>query len=138
MFALQVIWDPKEIKPPDGVHHEFPGSKGPGLPVGQQPSPWNPTCRTNRVAFDVRAFGGRAARMLVRSSIQRQPERQPKKSERASKQKRPSPAKVQRNPRDEQGRNDGADVRTRIEDARRQRSFFFGEPLSDALDTGWK
>ena len=41
-------------------------------------------------------------------------------------------------PRDNQGSSDGAKIGSGIEDTRRQRALFFGEPLRNRLQARWK
>src|ERR1700719_2277206 len=98
MSALQEVWHPKKIKPPDGVGHELADHEGPGLTVRDQMRPFDFRHRLLRVAADVCEFGFRQARMFLWLAIEQQPKQEPDKSQRACDHECPAPSPLNRNP----------------------------------------
>src|SRR5712664_220705 len=76
--------------------------------------------------------------MLVRFAVKQEPENEPAKSEGAGEEEGRPPAPMQRDPRDDERRDDGAGACASVEDAGGESALFFGEPFGDALDARGK
>src|SRR5208282_138147 len=138
MFALQEIRHPKQVEPPDRVGHELGYHKGPSLPMRNEAGPTDFHHWRLRVASDVLQLRLREARVLVWLAIQQQPEYEPDETQRAHNHKGPAPAPMDGDPGHDQGSNHRAEIRTGVENSRRQRALFFWKPLCYALDAGRK
>src|ERR1700730_8461246 len=134
VLSLQIVGNPEEIEPPDGVNHEFSSGKGPSLSVRQELPPFYFTGLLDGIAVYVLSFAAGAVGMFFRLSIQPQPDNEPGESQRAGHQKCPAPSKVYGDPRDNEWRNDCADVRSGVEDSRCEGPLFFWKPLRHALN----
>src|SRR5713101_6575091 len=136
VLSLKVVRNPEEIKPPNGIDHEFSGGKRPGLSVRQKLPPFNFPGIFGRVALDMLSFAAGAVRMVFGLSVEKQPENQPGKSNSASQHECPPPTEMDSNPRDNEGSNNGTDISAGVEDSGGQGALFLGEPFGDALDAG--
>src|ERR1700730_12280110 len=138
MISLQEIGDPKQKKPPDRVNEKFAQPDCPSLTMGNELYPPYFHHRFLRIAADQVELGFGDSRVFFRLAIQDQPEHEPDEPQCASYEECPSPAEMNTDPGHAQRGKNGASVRACVEDARRQRSFFFREPFGDGLDAGWE
>src|SRR5438270_8340890 len=76
--------------------------------------------------------------MLLRLSIQKKPQSQPDKSQRAGNHEGPTPSHVHGDPRNYERCDDGAEVCTGIEYSGGECSLLPGEPFGYRLDAGWE
>src|SRR5260370_19960202 len=75
VLALQIVGNPEEIEPPDGVNHEFSSGKRPRLPVRQKLAPLYFPSLPDGITLDVLQFTAGAGRMFFGFSIEPQPEK---------------------------------------------------------------
>src|SRR6266852_1626917 len=134
VFSLQIVGNPEEIKPPNGIDHEFSSRKRPGLPVRQKLRPFYFHGLPDGITLDVLSFATRAGGMLFRLSIQKQPKNQPGKTKNAGQQECPAPTEMVSNRWDDEWRNDCPDTGASVEDSGGQGALFLGEPFGDAFD----
>jgi len=64
VLALQIVRNPEEIEPPDGVNHEFSSGKRPRLPVRQKLAPLYFPSLPDGITLDVLQFTAGAGRMF--------------------------------------------------------------------------
>src|ERR1700756_5743257 len=76
--------------------------------------------------------------MLFGPAVNHKPKDQPDKSQRTGEEEGRAPAPMQRDPRHDEGCDDGSGVRAGVEDSRGESALFFGKPFGDALDAGGK
>src|SRR5205085_6579439 len=89
-----------------------------------------------RVALNVCEFRATQFRMLVRHTIEDEPEHEPQQAECAREDKGPLPTVVEIEPRHAERRDDRADVRASVEDAGGERALTLRKPFGDCLDGG--
>src|SRR5258708_13380998 len=138
VLALQIVGNPEEIEPPDGVNHEFSSGKRPRLPVRQKLAPLYFPSLPEGWILVVLQFRAGAGRMFFGFSIEPQPENEPGKSQRSGQQECPTPAKMDGNPWHDKRRNNCTDTRAGIKDAGCQRPLLFWKPFRHVLEAGRK
>src|SRR5262245_10082728 len=99
MLALQVIWNPEEVKPPDRVCKKFSRCECPGFPVSHKLCPAHFACRCYRVALDVSQLFCRASRVVLRAAVEKKPQHEPGEADASREEKGPAPTPVHRDPR---------------------------------------
>ncbi len=77
MSALQKIRNPKQIKPPDRVGHEFAHYERPGLAMGYEAGPLDFRHRHLWIATDVVQFGLGYTRVLLGPVVKQKPKCEP-------------------------------------------------------------
>src|SRR5580658_1924123 len=76
--------------------------------------------------------------MLLRAAVDRQPQRQPDKSDSAQQEKSRTPSPMYGNPGNNQRRSDGAKIAPSIENSGSQRALLHRKPLRNGLEAGRK
>src|SRR6266480_1732930 len=122
VFRVKEFWQPVEIEPPDRIGHQLSDDKRPRLSKSEKTYPWH-TCAD-----------GRCVARHWRIPIERNPQQQPKQSERAGPDERPLPSPSQRDPWHDERCENRAHVRASVEDSSRQCPLSLREPLSYRLD----
>src|SRR5260221_12318589 len=136
MPALQKVWHPEEIEPPDGIGEKFADDEGICLPVREERGPLDFPDGFGRIGADVIELGSGYARMLVGFAVEQKPEDEPDKAERAGKKKGGTPTPERCHPWRKERSNDSADAGAGVEDAGGQGALRFGEPFGNAFDAG--
>lgn len=136
VLALEIIGNPEEIKPPDGISDEFSGDESPSLAAGDEERPRDFSGGRGGIAANAGQLFGRAARVIFGTAVEQHPQNKPGETERAGEQKRPAPAEIRGNPWKEKRREHRTNAGAGVEDAGGKRAFFFREPFGDALNAG--
>src|SRR5947207_8049689 len=97
VFGVEKLGQPVQIEPPDRIREQLTGDDRPGLPEPEEANPW----RARRVVW-LAGLRRRRRRRRRRIAIQREPQGQPQKAERASHDERPAPSPGQGDPRDDE------------------------------------
>src|SRR5271169_6449750 len=134
MFPLQIVRDPEQVEPPNRIDHELSRRERPGLPVAKKDPPLDISRRRFWIALDVLTFAIRTPRMVLRFSVENQPQNEPRESQSPSEQKCPLPPKMYSDPRHDQRSNNCPNVRPGVKDPRCQRPLFLWKPFRNALD----
>ncbi len=135
MLGVEELGQPIKIEPPDRVGQELARDEGPCLPVAQELPPGDlRSAGLWRIAEDVGPFRLPEAFLALGAFVEDEPEGQPDEAERRGGHERGRPAEGHRQPRDHGGRQDGAEVRAGIEQARGQGALLFREPFGHGLD----
>jgi hypothetical protein len=108
--------DPEQIKPPHRVGENLRDGKRPHLPVAEQLSPRQANWGIRRVTLDECQLLGRQPRMLPRSPVNWQPQRQPHEPAKSRRQKRRLPTKRLVQNRHKNRRDRRADIGGRVDD----------------------
>lgn len=104
------------------------------LAVAQQPGPADARDRRWRVLLNPVQFGLRNAFDILRAPIHQQPDWQPDQARQPGDDKRHLPAVTQHHGRDNQRRDDCADIVAGVEQAVGQRALLLRKPFGDGLD----
>src|ERR1044072_3171378 len=72
--------------------------------------------------------------MLFGPAIKREPEEEPRETNRTRKYECPTPTETRRDPRHSQRCDNRANIRSGVEDSRRERALFLRKPFGDSLD----
>src|SRR5579883_1766199 len=136
VLALEIVGNPEEIEPPDGVGEEFSGDERPSLTAGNDKRPGDFASGHGGIAANEGQLFGSAARVIFGTAVEQQPEDEPGEAERAGDQKGPAPAEMGGDPRNEERRDHRADAGAGVEDAGGEGAFFFRKPFGDTLDAG--
>ena len=134
MVAVEEIGNPEQVQPPDRIRKELPNHEGPSLPMRQQRPPRDVHRRIGRITVDVRQFRSAQPWVFMRTSIERQPERQPQESQQAGGDKSPVPAPGERDPGNDERRCERTDVGAGVEDPGSERAFALRKPFGRGLD----
>ena len=134
---VEVLRQPEEIEPPDGIGESLALGEGPeaaGADELAEEGEESLAFFDGDDGFEVLlGEGGAAAELVVGED---EPDDEPEEAHRAGGQKGGSPVVVAEDDGDEPGDDDGADVRTGVEDAGGEGALLGGEPLGDGLDGG--
>jgi hypothetical protein len=132
----EVLGEPEEQEPPDGVSEAFADEQGPGLAIDEKPSPRDLGKDVGGVAANVQEFLFRATVMAGRTLVGGPPDDEPDHAEAAGEDEGPLPAEMGGDPGHREGNEDGSDAGAAVEEAGGEGAFAFGEPFRDGLDGG--
>src|SRR5258708_31648272 len=129
MLFLKKSRQPEKIEPPDRIGEKLGDQKSPGLSESQEGGPAYFRRGLILPAPNICQLLRRTMRMLLRRSVDGHPQNQPEEAGGSRDQKRRSPAPVNRDPGDNQRRQNRTHVAARIEDSGSQRALFLGKPF---------